>query len=356
VISSPSTYQHVQQELIAEIYQTHIWPVVVAVGGNISKHENIDFIDRDGNYIILIPDGQYESLATEIYELVLGQGKYKRIWNSESRFVVAGANEISMSQQVDIFAFLSGFRIYNCIIVSPEHYVIDKENSRPINENVAETGMKLGVYTWFPYQSSNRCTEVNDITLLDSWVIVAQGHFTKNIDFFPRKVNKSLNGCPLKAVVRDGHNYFTTRYFNHTYSNGNVVSYIEGLELKLLLIVSQQMNMTFVNVPTPEGFETEQASVYNLVIAFIANKAYIFLGDVSTQSMMPSVFDTTNSHYWFYTKKKGGCVKTVRAPNNFAVVRDVIERIHTVLRVATLCHSGCLKLAFDGFYKTTFLH
>jgi hypothetical protein len=75
------------------------------------------------------------------------------------------------------------------------------------------------------------------------------------------------------------------------------VSYIDGLELKLLLIVSQQMNMTFVNVPTPEGFETDQGSFYNLVISFIANEAYIALGDVSTQSMMPSVFDTTNPHF-----------------------------------------------------------
>ena len=53
-------------------------------------------------------------------------------------------------------------------------------------------------------------------------------------------------------------------------------------------------------------------------------------------------------------KKKGGCVKTVRTTKNIAVVRDTIERIHTVLRVAPLCHSGCLKPLFDGFYTTTF--
>ena len=45
-------------------------------------------------------------------------------------------------------------------------------------------------------------------------------------------------------------------------------------------------------------------------------------------------------------KKKGGSVKTVRTSENIAVVREAIERIHTVLRVATLCHSGCLKPAF----------
>ena len=54
-------------------------------------------------------------------------------------------------------------------------------------------------------------------------------------------------------------------------------------------------------------------------------------------------------------KKKDGSVKRVRTPENNAVVRDANERIHTILCVATLCHSGCLKPAFDGFYTTTLL-
>ena len=54
-------------------------------------------------------------------------------------------------------------------------------------------------------------------------------------------------------------------------------------------------------------------------------------------------------------KKKGGSVKTARKRESIAVERDSTESIHTVLRVATLCHSGYLKPAFDGFYTTTFL-
>jgi hypothetical protein len=54
-------------------------------------------------------------------------------------------------------------------------------------------------------------------------------------------------------------------------------------------------------------------------------------------------------------KKKGGSVKTIRTPENIAGMRDAIERIHTVLRVGTRCHSGCLKPGFDGFYTATFL-
>jgi len=51
--------------------------------------------------------------------------------------------------------------------------------------------MKFELYTWLPCQSSDRCTEVNDITLLESWVIAAQGQFTKNTYFFPRKIRNN---------------------------------------------------------------------------------------------------------------------------------------------------------------------
>jgi len=104
VISSPSTYRNVQKELTAENHRNVIWPVVVTVDGNISKHNERDFIDRDGSCILLIPDGNLKSFLAEINGLV---NAFRRIWNSEARFVVAGANKFSMSQQMDIFDYFS---------------------------------------------------------------------------------------------------------------------------------------------------------------------------------------------------------------------------------------------------------
>jgi len=57
VISLPATYRNVQQELIAEIHSTSTWPVIVTFTGNIIIPEKSDFIDRNGSYIMLIPDG-----------------------------------------------------------------------------------------------------------------------------------------------------------------------------------------------------------------------------------------------------------------------------------------------------------
>jgi hypothetical protein len=52
-------------------------------------------------------------------------------------------------------------------------------------------------------------------------------------------------------------------------------------------------------------------------------------------------------------KTKGGSVKTVRTPDNIAVVKEAIERSpHRSAR--RHCHSGCLRPAFDGFYTKIF--
>jgi hypothetical protein len=146
----------VQQELIVQIHRTAIWPVVVTVDGNISKTTKTDFIDRDGSYIILIQDGNLERCKAEIKWLIEDQNQsFIRFWNSEARFVVTGANEFTMSQQANIFNYFSKLILYNCIVINQQHYVTETKYSRPINFSDADTGMKLAVYTWFPYQSSD---------------------------------------------------------------------------------------------------------------------------------------------------------------------------------------------------------
>jgi len=298
LISSPASYRDVQTELITATQKTSIWPVVVTVDGNISIPKNSDFINTDGSYIILIPDGNISSLAAEISGLGIESFRYTRLWNSEARFVVAGANEFSMSQQKAIFHFFSKLRIYNCIIVSRQHYEIDKEISRPIKVNDVETDRKLGMYTWFPYKSKDRCTEVGDITLLDSWVISAQENFTKNTDLFPGKMSKSFRRCPMKAVVLNGHSYFTTNYVYYKDSNGNIGKYIEGVEYDLLKIILEQMNMTLFHVSTPEGFENEGSSeVKNLGLDMYGKEIDIALGNFGTHCLVDSFFDITNIYY-----------------------------------------------------------
>ena len=84
VISSQGTYRNVQQELIAEIHTTALWPSVVTVDWNIRIKEESDFIDRDGSYIILITDGNIKSFYVEFNGLAEGRkNKFTNLWNSE---------------------------------------------------------------------------------------------------------------------------------------------------------------------------------------------------------------------------------------------------------------------------------
>ena len=107
VISSPSTYRDVQQELTAEIHQTSIWPLLVAIDANISIPEGADVVDLNGNYIIFIPDGNINILKTEFSGLAKGRKKLTGLWNSEARFVVAGPNKFSISQQTEIIDYFA---------------------------------------------------------------------------------------------------------------------------------------------------------------------------------------------------------------------------------------------------------
>jgi hypothetical protein len=147
MISSPANYREVQQELNAEIHRTTIWPVVVSVDGNISMPEKTGFIDRDGSYIMLIPDGSFKRFKAGFLGLALREENFTRLWSSEARFVVAGTNEFPVSVQKEILELFSIFRIYNCIIVSQEPYAIDREYRRLENINDLDTGIKFGVYT-----------------------------------------------------------------------------------------------------------------------------------------------------------------------------------------------------------------
>ena len=211
------------------------------------------------------------------------------MWNSEARFVVAGANEISMALQTDIFELLSKFRIYNCIVVSLGYDVIHKLYEIPIKINDVEKVKTFVVYTWFPYRSSDSCTEVNDITLLDSWVISEQGHFTKNTDLFPRKFSNSFNGCPMKILVKDGKWGFTTLYKLFNDSKGNIRYGLLVVETNLLAVLPQQLNMSLEIVLSLKPFD----NLERMIGGMVSKEIYIALGAMGTDYFNVSYLDNT---------------------------------------------------------------
>jgi hypothetical protein len=102
----------------------------------------------------------------------------------------------------------------------------------------------------------------------------------------------------MKAVVRDGHWWFTTIYIYNLDSHDGFVWHINGLEYDLLKVVLQQMNMSFVHVPTPKGFERGKGShLTNLVMGMLGKEIYIALGVVGTNYLIVPYLDSTNTYH-----------------------------------------------------------
>ena len=72
-----------------------------------------------------------------------------------------------------------------------------------------------------------------------------------------------------ESSCKDGGVFYSTQYISYKYSNGSVVTKVSVFETDILTMVLKQMNMTFVQVPTPEGFEIEEGLRDNLIRAMI---------------------------------------------------------------------------------------
>jgi len=210
----------------------------------------------------------------------------------------------------------------------------------------------LEVYTWFPYQSSYRCTEVNDITLLDSWVISAQGPFTKNTDLFPGKISNNLNICPMKAVVlvSNDNSDFITRYVERTYLNWSVVRNREGLEIKLPMVVLQQMNMTLVLVHSPEPGEIEDEALLNYLLRCLYTKeSYVTVGYMGIDSSVTSLFESTNPYFFFRIRCYVPC--SVKYPRWSSIFRILSVELWLVLIISVVI--AAISTTLVGRYSCT---
>jgi hypothetical protein len=153
----------------------------------------------------------------------------------------------------------------------------------------------------------------------------------------------------MKAVVRNAYGYSTTVYVNHTYSNGSVVTYKKGLEIKLLTVVLQQMNMTFFHVPTPEGLELEHVLFPNLVRSMIVKNASIALGDLGKNFELSSVFDFTNTYKFISVRWYVPC--SIKYPRWSSIFRILSVDLWVILIMAIVL--AAISTTLVGRYSFT---
>ena len=153
----------------------------------------------------------------------------------------------------------------------------------------------------------------------------------------------------MKAVVRVSGGICTTYYENDTDSNGNVVTGVYGFEMKLLMMVLKQMNMTFVHVTIIEDFEIEKALTDNLTEAMIAKKAYISLGLLGTHIVLHPFLDFTNSHYILSFSWYVPCSE--KYPRWGSIFRILSVELWTILIISIV--SEAISTTLVGRYSCT---
>ena len=162
-------------------------------------------------------------------------------------------NPRKLSQE--ILSTLWFYKLINVVVVIKEEGRM--ENQLTISTSVSDgrsPPLVLGLYTWFPYRSPNRCNRVEDVVLLDKWVMEGKGFLVQNSNLFPEKIGKTFNDCPLRVVTRSFKHL--VNYDRQSPDTGSSAPpTIDYWEVFLLRVIAASLNMTTKYGPLPSLFQ-----------------------------------------------------------------------------------------------------
>jgi hypothetical protein len=88
-------------------------------------------------------------------------------------------------------------RIVNVVVLIPNQFAYRPLHAvRTTNTTAAD---RLNLYTWFPFKLG-RCGEVQEVILLDEWVIEHNGRFSENAHLYLKKFQNISWVVPIKWV------------------------------------------------------------------------------------------------------------------------------------------------------------
>ena len=186
-------------------------------------------------------DSLNETLENQVENL-----KYSTSWNPRGRFLVAVTetrNEAAHLLAAQICSILwQVARIVNVVVLIPNQFAyrplhaLSTPKTTPVD--------RLNLYTWFPFKLG-RCGDVQEVILLDEWVIEHNGGFSENAHLYPAKVPKNFMGCPIK-VGTVGIDPYVIMTENCTHYVGRIPYKLTGLSVEILKFVCEKMNLTTV--------------------------------------------------------------------------------------------------------------
>ncbi|KAJ9578447.1 hypothetical protein L9F63_005317 [Diploptera punctata] len=102
-------------------------------------------------------------------------------------------------------------------------------------------------YTWFPYQSEQKCGVVKEAVLVNKWIIEGEGYFSVESALFRNKIPKNFHGCRFRASAIELESIVET----HNYTDINNITYQthSGVEVSVAEFVTKHLNLSLVYMP-----------------------------------------------------------------------------------------------------------
>jgi hypothetical protein len=291
------------EHLLEETHQRDRWPIISCRDDNDTIEGRVSLDDECISYIVFVSCTEVRSKLLKLISSLDFRHMSMPSWNTRAQFVIAvennciATNSLTLSEQ--ILSILWIHKLANIVVIIQD----DGRSENQLNGSTSTSirslhHMTLGLYTWFPYQSPNRCTKVKDVILLDKWVMKGKGVLLHKSNLFPQKIGKRFNGCPLIAITRRFHNMVEYKPSIGHYSDSSRPLYEDGWEIRLFRIITNSLNMTEKYLPSPNSFEV-QNEILEVVQSLISGKADIVFGGVESRARWAwqDYIDTTRSYF-----------------------------------------------------------
>ncbi|GFG37154.1 hypothetical protein Cfor_00403 [Coptotermes formosanus] len=226
--------------ILQEMHEDMLWQITTTCSRRTALAVRHDDCWKMDNYIIFTWSGEKDSVTDNLGHQV-EELKQRNSWNNRAKFLVVLAENITEDAEQLAFTIMKELwefhRILNVVVLIPQ--------TRHMDLNTTTSTFDL--YTWFPYQSEAKCANVEDVVLIDSWVLEDEGHFLTNVHLFPTKIQKNFHGCPLKVSAIDVLPLFMRN--NYTDEENTTKHEYYGLEAECCKFIAETLNITPIFLP-----------------------------------------------------------------------------------------------------------
>jgi hypothetical protein len=263
--------------LLEEFHSVHIWSITVSrfvSTFDVSFMTNPIYAKHESCVVLAYGKG------SDVLEQIMGQIQllsYHPSWNPRARFIVISITKedspIHLAQK--LLSYLWQWKIINVVTLIAA--------SRPFDTKFTQISTSIRMfelYTWFPYKSPHQCSNVQDVFLVDKWIMEGEGHFIMNTNLFPNKIKNNLHRCPIIATTFPLQLATGNAKQIITGESTNIkVTYSEGWETEFLQVVAEGLNSSLDYLLPPPNNEKwgtfENGTLTGLIGDLVYNRADI---------------------------------------------------------------------------------